>query len=261
MKNDVAGTDQEQLKFTGGPAIVLVRPQLGENIGTAARAMANFGLDDLRLVAPRDGWPSQKAQAAASGADWVIDGARVFASTAAAVADLTLVLATTVRTRDMVKTVFAPKPAAMRLLAEMSCGQKAGVLFGAERAGLTNDDITLADAIVTVPVNPAFGSLNLAQAVLLIGYEWFEAANGEAPAQTLKLGDTRPANRAELIGFFEHLEGALDDAGFLLPVEKRPSMVRSLRNMFQREGLTEQDVRTLRGVVSALTRAHERRRD
>jgi len=236
---------------------VLVRPQLGENIGTAARAMANFGLDDLRLVAPRDGWPSQKAQAAASGADWVIDGAKVYRSTEAAVADLTLVLATTVRTRDMVKTVFAPKSAAMRLLAEMNRGQK----FGAERAGLTNDDITLADAIVTVPVNPAFGSLNLAQAVLLIGYEWFAARNGEAPARELKLGDTRPANRAELIGFFEHLEGALDDAGFLLPVEKRPSMVRSLRNMFQREGLTEQDVRTLRGVVSALTRAHERRRE
>jgi len=223
--------------------------------------MGNFGLDDLRIVAPRDGWPSQKARAAASGADWVIDKARVFANTEAAVADLGLVLATTVRTRDMVKPVTAPKSAVARLGVEFDAGRRAGVLFGAERAGLNNDDVALADAIVTIPVNPAFGSLNLAQAVLLIGYEWFEARNGEAPAQVLKLGDTRPANKAELVGFFEHLEGALDDAGFLLPVEKRPNMVRALRNMFQRDGLTEQDVRTLRGVVSALTRAHERRRN
>lgn len=260
-RRGVAGTDVKQQAITGGPAVVLVRPQLGENIGTAARAMANFGLDDLRLVAPRDGWPSQKARSAASGADWVIDGASVHATTEEAVADLGLVLATTARTRDMVKLVETPKSAVARLAAEISAGRRAGVLFGPERAGLTNEDVALADAILAVPVNPAFASLNLAQAVLLVGYEWFGARAGVTPEPVLKLGDTRPATKAELIGFFEHLEGALDEAGFLHPPEKRPSMVLNIRNMFQREGLTEQDVRTLRGVVSALTRDQRRRRN
>lgn len=254
----MAGTDRRQKSVEGGPAVVLVRPQLGENIGTAARAMANFGLDDLRLVAPRDGWPNGKARAAASGADNVIDSAQVFETTAEAIADLTLVLATTARARDMVKPVETPKSAVARLATQLGRGENAGVLFGPERAGLHNDDVALSDAILAVPVNPAFSSLNLAQAVLLVGYEWFGREECRVNAdREISFGDTRPASKAELIGFFEHLEGALDKSGFLFPFEKRPSMVRSLRNLFQREGLTEQDVRTLRGVVSSLTGAHK----
>lgn len=257
----MAGTNKKREVASGGPAIILVRPQLGENIGTAARAMANFGLNDLRLVTPRDGWPSEKARAAASGADWVIDGARVFDSLEEAIEDLTLVLATTARSRDMVKLVETPKSGVVRLAAEIAKGQKAGVLFGAEKAGLKNDDVALADAVLAVPVNPGFASLNLAQAVLLIGYEWFgREGGGVDAAPKLHLGETRPATKGELVGLFEHLERELDEAGFLKPVEKRPSMVRSIRNLFQREGLTEQDVRTLRGVVSSLTRTHERRK-
>lgn len=233
--------------------MILVQPQLGENIGTAARAMLNFGLTELRLVAPRDGWPSERARAASSGADVVIDNVALFAETAGSLADLDYVIATTARPRDMVKPVLAPAAAAAKLREVIAGGGRAGVLFGPERTGLTNDDVVLADAVLMVPVNPAFASLNLAQAVLLIGYEWFKAAD-ETPAERITYLDTRPATKGELLGFFEHLEGELDRFGFLKPPEKRPSMIRNLRNMFQRAVLTEQEVRTLRGVVAALTR-------
>ncbi|HEX7776233.1 MAG TPA: RNA methyltransferase [Parvibaculum sp.] len=252
----MAGTDQtkkDSAPAGAAPVIVLVAPQLGENIGTAARAMLNFGLTDLRLVAPRDGWPNPRARSAASGADIVIDGARVFEATAAAVSELDYVIATTARPRDMVKPVLTPETAAAKLREVIAGGRKAGVLFGPERTGLTNDDVVLADAVMMVPVNPAFASLNLAQAVLLLGHEWFKAADA-TPAERMDYLETRPATKEELLGFFEHLEGELDRFGFLKPPEKRPSMIRNLRNMFQRAAMTEQEVRTMRGVVAALTR-------
>lgn len=233
------------------PAIILVAPQLGENIGTAARAMFNFGLDDLRLVAPRDAWPSARAQAAAVGAKTVLDRAQVFETTKDAVADLNYLLATTVRSRDMVKPVLTPEHAARELRREAAEGMRAGLLFGPERTGLNNDDVVLADAILSVPVNPEFGSLNLAQAVLIASYEWFKAADQTAP-EVLELTHTRPANRDELIALFEHLESELDRTGFLYPPEKRPAMVRNIRNFFGRARLTEQDIRTLRGMIATL---------
>jgi tRNA/rRNA methyltransferase len=260
----MAGTDSSRRDANGpdaGPVIVLVRPQLGENIGTAARAMANFGLAEMRIVAPRDGWPSDRARSAASGADRVVDAAALYDSTEDAVADLTLVLATTARPRGMVKPVETPASATRAMAAARAGGGRAGVLFGPERTGLSNDEVALADAILSVPVNPAFASLNLAQAVLLVGYEWFNREGaGIGAAPDLPMAHTRPASKAELIGLFEHLERELDASGFLRPPEKRPSMVRNLRGILQRARLTEQDVRTLRGVVASLARTHERRR-
>ena len=264
----VAGTDQTQASVTGGPVIILADPQLGENIGTSARAMANFGLNELRLVRPRDGWPNDYAYKSASGADWVIEGAAVFESDEGAIEDLNYVYASTARPRDMVKPVITPEQAGEDMRARISDGQKVGILFGRERAGLSNDQISLADMIITAPVNPAFASLNLGQAVLLIAYEWFKRGEftlgdgrrelGPHDAPGLKMPGTWPATKKELVGFFEHLESELDASGFLLPVEKRPAMVRNIRNMFQRTAPTEQDVRTLRGIVSSLTRTHLR---
>jgi tRNA/rRNA methyltransferase len=245
------------------PAIILVQPQLGENIGFAARAMANFGLSDLRLVSPRDGWPNEKARAAAAGAAALVDAARVYATVEQAIGDLHLVFASTARPRDMVKRVLAPETAARELAPRAARAERTGVLFGPERSGLDNDVIVLADAIVTAPVNSGFASLSLPQAVLLFGYEWLKAQSvapslGRAtrfdgPAEEgVSLPDTRPATRAELIGLFEHLEAELDRAGFLRPAEKRATMVRAVRNMFHRMGVTEQDVRTWRGIIVAL---------
>lgn len=254
----MAGTDRTKNELAApspGPAVILVAPQLGENIGTAARAMLNFGLTDLRIVRPRDGWPSERARAAASGADIVIDNVRLFDRTEDAVAGLDYVVATTARARDMVKPIFTPETAAARMREAFAGGGRAGLLFGPERTGLENDDLALADALMMVPVNPAFASLNLAQCVLLMSYEWHKAGD-TTEAERIEYQQTRPANKEELLGFFEHLEGELDRFGFLKPPEKRPSMVRNLRNMFQRAGLTEQEVRTLRGVVAALTRRY-----
>lgn len=247
-----------------GPAVILIAPQLGGNIGAAARAMANFGLFDLKLVSPRDGWPNEVARANAAGADWVIEATRVYDTAQEALADLNFVCATTARSRDMVKPVLTPEAAAREMRSRIAAGQACGMLFGAEKSGLSNDDVALADAIVTAPVNPTFASLNLAQAVLIMSYEWLKAAGTDelgrrtafdGPARPgLRLKDTRPAERGELIGFFEHLEAELDTAGFLRPLEKRPAMVRGIRNMFLRLGATDQDVRTLRGIVAALAR-------
>jgi tRNA/rRNA methyltransferase len=247
------------------PAIVLVKPQLGENIGFAARAMANFGLADLRLVAPRDGWPNDKAHAAAAGAAFVVEGARVYPSVEAAIGELNFVLATTARPREMVKAVLSPESAASDLKLRGQRGERTGVLFGPERSGLDNDTIALADAILTAPVSPGFASLSLPQAVLLFGYEWLKATRltpqlgrtteFDGPAQEgIAFTDTRPATRAELFALFAHLETELDRVGFLYPAEKRPSMVRNIRNMFHRMGASEQDVRTWRGIVAALSR-------
>ncbi len=248
----MAGTDATREPTLGGPAIVLVAPQLGENVGAAARAMLNCGLTDLRLVRPRHRWPNPKAEAAASGATEVVEGARLFATAAEAVADLTHVYATTARPRDMVKRVVTPRQAAAEMRAAAGRGEPCGVLFGPERTGLANDDVVLAEAIVTVPLNPRFSSLNLAQAVLAVAYEWFQAAE-PAPPSVLPQAGSRPATSAELLNFFEHLEQELDAAQFLWPPEKRPNMVRNLRNLFRRAQPTEQEVRTLHGVVTALS--------
>jgi tRNA/rRNA methyltransferase len=243
---------------TPAPTVILVAPQLGENIGMVARAMANFGLSELRLVNPRDGWPSETARAAASGANAVIDGAAVFSATREAIADLGLVLATTARPREMAKPVLDPRAAAIRLATRVDAGEKAGILFGGERTGLENDDVAFAEAAITFPTNPAFASLNLAQSVLLMGYEWF---------QTRGLEGGRPrqpppplATKDDMQRLFEHLEGELDAAGFLFPPDKRPHMVRNLRTIFLKAELTDQEVRSLRGVVKALAELKKRRK-
>lgn len=233
------------------PIIILVEPQLGENIGAAARAMLNCGLTRLRLVRPRDGWPNPKALAAASGADTVIDEAELFDSASAAIADLNFVIATTARQRDMVKLILTPEEAARELHARAAAGQAAGILFGPERMGLLNDDIPLADAVVTIPVNPEFASLNLAQAVLLLGYCW-RCAGQETMPRRLESGGSPPATKAELDNLFHRLEEALDEGGFYTSEEQRPSMVRNMRNLLQRAQMTEQEVRTFHGVIVAL---------
>lgn len=248
----MSGTDRTRdPRLAPGPAIILVDPQLGENIGMVARAMLNCGLTELRLVRPRDGWPSEKAEAAASGADEVIAGVTLYDTTEAAIADLQRVYATTARPRGMVKPVVTPAQAAEELRSEAAAGRKAGILFGRERSGLVNDDIALADAVLTVPLNPAFSSLNLAQAVLLVGHAWFLAADETAPRK-LETNEGQPASKAEIVNFFERLENALDETGFLWPPEKRPTMVRNLRNMFHRIAPTEGEVNTLHGIISAL---------
>ena len=247
----MAGSDRRREPVTGGPAIILVRPQLGMNIGMAARAMFNSGLTDLRLVEPRDGWPNKEAIAAASGANLVLDNARLFPSAQAAVADLRHVWASTARDRYMLKPSATPKGAAPRMREWMAAGEPCGVLFGPERAGLENDEIVLADTLITVPLNPAFASLNLAQAVLLIGYEWFQAGDATPPEQ-FNTRRTRPATKDELEGFLDQLLGSLAQVSYFRPPEKKPSMVRSIRNIFQRADLTEQDIRTLRGIVKEL---------
>ena len=253
-----AGTDRRRPPLAGGPAIILVRPQLGENIGTAARAMMNCGLDDLRLVAPRDGWPSAKAVAAASGADAVLQNARLFADVPSAIGGLVRLYAATARERMMVKRAVTPRQAAGEMREYLAAGEPCGVLFGPERTGLLNDEIALADTLLSVPLNPGFSSLNLAQAVLIVGYEWFTAL-AAPPPERMHLGRSRPASKAELLSFFEHLEEALDDSGFLRAADKRPSMLRNLRNLFQRAGCTEQELRTLHGVVTAFAGPRKRK--
>lgn len=233
------------------PAIILVETQLGENIGAAARAMANFGLPDLRLVAPRDGWPSESARRSASRADHVLDAVRVYPTVEAAIADCEVVLATTRRSRDIVKPVVGPAEAATQALADAAAGLRTGILFGRERIGLVNDEIALADRIVTLPVDSRFASLNIAQAVLILAYEWRRVATGAA----LPFGDlgvSPPATKAQLLGLAEHLEAALDTAEYFRPEAMRPTMVRNLRGILHKMTLSEQEVKTLRGVVAAL---------
>jgi tRNA/rRNA methyltransferase len=256
----MAGTDHRRQAASGGPAIILVEPQLGENIGTAARAMMNCALDDLRLVRPRDGWPSAKAVAAASGADRVLDQAQIYQSIPEAIADLVHVYASTARDRGMVRREVTPRQAAAEMRAHIGAGEPCGVLFGPERTGLLNDDLTFADTVLTVPLNPGFSSLNLAQAVMIVGYEWYTAGN-EAPRETLHTGLSRPATKAELVNFFEHLEEELVRNGFLRNRESRPSMVRNLRSLFERAHCTEQELRTLHGVVTAFAGPRVRAKD
>ena len=245
----MAGTDTSRRAVLGGPRVILVEPQLGENIGAAARAMFNCGLTDLALVRPREPWPNDKARAMASGADAVLEAARLFDNLEAAVADLTRVYATTARPRDMTKRVLTPKQAAAEMRG--AAGERVGLVFGPERAGLTNDQLALADAAITVPLNPAYASLNLGQAVLIVGYEWYQAADA-TPTEELRTAAGPAATKEEVGNFVCRLEGALDAGGFFRSEDMRPTMTRNLRNMFQRMGLTEQEVLTLQGVLSAL---------
>ncbi len=251
-----AGTDKTKPLLQGGPAVVLVRPQLAVNIGMCARAMANFGLDDLRLVNPREGWPRDDqyrdvAYAAAAGATALLDSARVFDSVAAAIADCHRVYAATARERGQAKAVMTPSAAMAGTV--LAAGERRAILFGPERTGLDNDEVAIADAIVTFPSNPAYASLNLAQAVLLCGYEWFKAAHGDAPPPaTLPRPPALPAQRDMLIAFFEYLEQKLDESGFFRPAPKKPQMQRNLRNIFHRMELTQQDLRTLWGAIVRL---------
>jgi len=253
----MAGTNRKAQPLTGGPVVVLVRPQLGVNIGAVARAMYNFGLTRLRLVNPRDGWPNREAAAMASGADAVIGGVQLFDTLEAALGDIHFACAASARDRGMEKPVLEPHAAAGALRTRHEQGEEIALVFGPEAAGLTNDEAALADIQVTIPANPAFASLNIAQAVLIIGYEWFRAR--VRPEGELK-SVMAPAPKAELFGFFTHLESELDRSGFLFPPEKRPAMVRNLRNMLARAQFSEQDVRTLRGVIVALTGGKRRPR-
>lgn len=233
------------------PSVVLVEPQLGENIGTACRAMANFGLADLRLVAPRDGWPNERAIAAASRADHVLNAVRVFDTFEGALSDFNFVLATTARARDFAKPVLGPEEAVAEILARTARGEKIGILFGRERVGLHNEEIAVADAILTYPIDPRFASLNIAQAVLLIAYEWRRQASRSAiPFGAVESGP--PATKEALTGLFEHLEQALEEADYFKSDSFRPVMVRTLRNMFTKATLSHQDVQILRGVIAAL---------
>lgn len=254
----MAGTDSSHpLTLAPCPAIILCEPQLGENIGSAARAMANFGLWDMRLVRPRDGWPNEKAIAAASRADHVLERVQVFDTLEAAMADLTLVYATTARSRDMQKEVLGPEEASANMARHIGAGKKAGLLFGRERWGLLNDEVAMSDAIVTLPVEPAFASLNIAQAVLLMSYEW-RRHGGAGKDLPFSDGLDEAAPRQELVGLFEHLEGVLDKTGFFTTPDKRPSMVNNLRTALTRGRFTSQEIRTLRGVISSIDRRHER---
>ena len=235
------------------PAVILNEPQLAENIGAVARAMANFGLSDLRLVRPRDGWPQDRAWASASGADWPLNDARVFATLEEAIADLQLVLATTARPRELRLPVITPREAAAQLRAAVSVGQKVGLLYGGERAGLETRDIALCQGVITIPVDSRFRSLNLGQAVVLTAYEW-HAATPDVPRDTFEKNRDDPADHASLQGLYGQLEGELHAAGFFHPPEKTPSMINNLRAILARAGLSEQEVRTLRGVITALSK-------
>jgi tRNA/rRNA methyltransferase len=247
-----AGTDKtKRWVEQAGPVIVLVEPQLGENIGTTARAMANFGLAELRLVRPRDTWPNERARAAASGADRVLDAVRLFDTLEAAIADCNFVLATTARAHDQAKPVLSAEEMAREIAPRIGAGERVAILFGRERWGLENDEVALADRIVTLPVNPAFASLNLAQAVVIVGYEWFKLTNGGAlPFSTPHR--SAPATKEQLLAFFETLERELERVEFFRPEEKRATMTINLRNIFNRMNPTRQDVQTLHGVFTAI---------
>jgi TrmH family RNA methyltransferase len=263
VAQEVIGGENDGRKMTGrdggaaitpignSPVVVLVRPQLADNIGAVARAMANGGLFHLRLVVPRDGWPQEKAWRTASGADRILDAATVHADVPDAVADLHRVFATCPRPRHIVKPLLTARGAAAELRAVCGLSLRAGILFGPERAGLDNDDMACADTLVRYPLNPAFASLNLAQAVMVMAYEWW-VADDATPPRRLMTNEAQTATKAELENFLSHLVDQLDACGFLRNAPKRPGMVRNIRHLFQRGEVTEQELRTLHGVVTEL---------
>jgi len=247
-----SGTDKTKTGFDlDGPVVILVEPQLGENIGMAARAMGNFALVRLRIVNPRDGWPNIAASRAAAGADHILSRVELFDSLEAAVVDLDLLFATTARAHDQAKPVVGPEAAAREMSGHIAGGGQCGILFGRERAGLTNDEVALANRIVTFPVNPGFASLNLAQAVLLMGYEWFKLATADRLPFAMPERSER-ASQHQMQAFFENLVRELDRVEFLRPAEKRETMLVNLRNIFTRMEPTKQDMHTLHGVIMAI---------
>src|SRR5215467_4317375 len=247
-----AGTDKTRDWRAGrGPIVVLVEPQLGENIGAAARAMANFGLSQLRLVNPRQGWPNDKARMMATGAGRVLEAATLYPTLAAAIADCSFVLATTARAHDQAKPVIGPAQAATLMAPRIDAGENVALLFGRERNGLENDEVALADAIVTMPVNPAFASLNLAQAVVIVAYEWFKLA-GAGTLPFAMPNKSAPAPKQQLLAFFETVERELENVEFFRPPDKRETMQINLRNIFTRMQPTQQDIQTLHGVIMAV---------
>ena len=239
------------------PAIILIRPQMGENIGAAARAMWNFGLDHMRIVDPRDGWPSQKAVVMASGAARLLDEARLFETTAGALADTTFVMATTARPRDLTKPVFSPEYAMAEAARRIAAGQTVAVMFGPERAGLENDDVIRANALISVPVNSQFPSLNLAQCVLLMSYEW-QRQVAEITPETIDMTKVEWASGLEVEKLAENFEHRLDTAGFFFPETKAASMKMHLRNLWSRMPLTKVDVQMLHGIMRQMVRWKER---
>ena len=247
-----AGTDKTRNWVAeGGPIVILVEPQLGENIGAAARAMANFGLLRLRLVRPRQGWPNDKARMMAAGADRILDAAVLFDDLESAIADCHFVLATTARAHDQAKPVIGPLAAAAEMAPRIAAGETVAFLFGRERNGLENDEVALADCIVTLPVNPAFASLNLAQAVVIVAYEWFKLATG-AQLPFAMPEKSPPAPKEQLLAFFASLERELEKVEFFRPPDKRETMQINLRNIFSRMRPTQQDIQTLHGVIMAI---------
>src|SRR5947207_8601973 len=247
-----AGTDTtKDWNAPRGPIVVLVEPQLGENIGAAARAMANFGLSQLRLVNPRQGWPNDKARIMATGAGQVLDAVALYPTLATAIADCSLVLATTARAHDQAKPVIGPAEAASMIGPTIAAGENAAILFGRERNGLENDEVALADAIVTLPVNPAFASLNLAQAVVIVAYEWFKLA-GAGTLPFAMPNKSAPAPKQQLLAFFENVERELEKVEFFRPPDKRETMQINLRNIFNRMQPPQEDIQTLHGVIMAV---------
>lgn len=248
----MSGTDKTKTpKIIDGPVVILVEPQLGENIGMCARAMGNFGLRRLRIVKPRDGWPNIAAQRAAAGADYILDKVELFDTVEAAVADVSLLFATTARAHDQAKPVVAPDEAARQIVGEVATKGRAAIMFGRERWGLMNDEVALANRIITFPVNPAFASLNLAQAVLLMGYEWFKlATQNELPFDMPERSER--ASNFQMQTFFDNLVAELDKVEFLRPPEKRDTMLVNMRNIFWRMEPSKQDMHTLHGVVMAI---------
>ena len=256
----MSGTNHTKPLLTGGPAIILVEPQLGENIGMVARAMANFGLSDLRLVNPRDGWPSEKARAAASRADHVMDAVQVFETLEQSITDVEFVLATTARQRDMMKPVLAPEEASKRMHGRSSSGATCAILFGRERWGLENHEIALADEIITFPVNPSFASLNIAQAVLLMSYEWMRQSS-HANTTAFASPQEVPAKKAALISLIDHLESALEDAHYFFPEEKAERMRLNVRSVFANARLQDPEIHLLHGIIAALERRWAKKRE
>ena len=247
-----AGTDKTRRWVEQpGPCVILVEPQLADNIGAAARAMANFGLSQLRLVAPRETWPAERAYVMASGANRILDAAQVYDNVEAAIGDLNFVFATTARAHDQAKPVVDAAAAAVLAAERVAGGERVGLMFGRERNGLENHEVALADRIITLPVNPAFASLNLAQAVVIVAYEWFKLVSGGALPFAMPQ-KSQAAPRQQLLAFFANLERELEKVEFFRPPDKRETMQINLRNIFSRMQPTQQDIQTLSGVIMAI---------
>lgn len=253
-----SGTDSSKAWTEGGPVVILVEPQLGENIGSAARAMGNFGLSRLRIVNPREGWPNEKARIFCAGADRILENAQLFPDLRSALLDVTYAVATTARERGMAKPVLAADRVAQDTARRLQAGEDVALVYGRERTGLYTEEVSLCDAILTLPVNPAFASLNLGMAVAVTAYEWSKVISGGA-LPFAPPDRSPPAERADLFAFFDHLEHELVDASFFRSPEKQPSTTRNLRNIFHRFALSKQDLATLHGVVTALVEGREGR--